>query len=433
MNDMTRSRGLTLVEILVALVVSAIALTAAVLAARSQQAAYNSGNKIRGAQDAARSALLAVEQKLPLAGYGMDAPLAFDFGWYDPSAVGTCPTETTPCVADKVGDSDELTFYARNPSYWVAPGPGLAAGSAPIGKAWHVASLSGNTLTLDARTGDVFPKGQIVQVICAGSLGYAYVTLDETKKVGADEPTALTLAPTVTGNPFRRQDVAAALGCVATPNAYAKAFLIDRYRFHVRPVPLGGSRYDPFLVLDRGVDTDLDGDVDVDDESLIAEGIESMQVGYVFAESTLAPAGTVAGTAVAILDGATNAPGTAAQTIVRTNFPGPLAPSGMVYESSSFFGYSLARPPAARKTNAQGNIRRVILTFVARAPSPDNTVRANLRYVTGSPLYRQNQNAAPAWVTGELTNLGGDDGYQRTVVETSVALPNMTARTLNYY
>lgn len=428
---MTRSRGVTLVEILVALAVSAIALTAAILAANSQQSAYNSGNKVRGAQDAARSALLAVEAKLQLAGYGMDAPLAFDFGWYDPTANGTCPDEAIPCTPDRIDGSDELVFYARNPAYWVGQGANQAASTAPAGRAWHVPALLGNILTLDARANDVFRKGQILQLVCAGALSYAYVTVDQTTTVPADGPVDLTLAGVVDANPFRRQDVGAKLDCITTPSPTARAFQIDRYRYHVRPVNVGG-RYDPFLVLDAGVDTDLDGDVDADDETLIAEGVESLQVAYVFAEPSIPPAGNVSGVPISFKDGATYTPDAAANVIVRTNFPGPLAPSGMVYESSSFYGYSLVKPPAARKTNAQANIRRAIVTFVTRSPTPDPVVNSNLKYATGSPLYKLNQNAGAAWVLSER-GVRGDDGFQRTVVETSVGLPNMTARTMNYY
>lgn len=434
MTHMTRSRGLTLVEILIALVVSSIALTAALLAARSQQAAYDAGNRLRAAQETARSALLSLESKVPLAGFGMDAPLALDFGWYDPTANGTCPSDVSPCQRDRTGDSDELVFYARNPAFWVGQGASKAASTPPKGRAWNVTAVLNDTVTLDARAGDAFPKGRILQVVCAGTLRYAYVTVDQTQEITADGSVALTLASVDAANPFRRQDVAAGLDCITTPSPTAKAFQIDRYRYHVRPVSLGGTRRDPYLVLDHGVDTDLDGDVDTDDELLIAEGIESMQVAYVFAEPTIAVAGSVPGTAISLLAGGTATPDKTAQTIVRTDFPGPLAASGFVYESSSFYPYGLVKPPAQRLTNAQANIRRLVITLVTRSPLPDNTRVANMRYGAGSPLYRLNQNAAPTWITAEATATAtGDDGYQRSVVETSVSLPNMTARTMTYY
>ncbi len=77
-----RPRGVTLIELTIAVAVSAIVLAALFGVVQSQQTAFFQGQLQRGAQGAARAALTYVEQRVMLAGYGMDAPLAFDFQYY---------------------------------------------------------------------------------------------------------------------------------------------------------------------------------------------------------------------------------------------------------------------------------------------------------------------------------------------------------------
>lgn len=417
-----RRHGFTLLEIMLALGVSAIALVAAIVAANAQQRAFYGGQKGRAAMNSARSALLFLERTLPSAGFGMDAPLALDLGWYVPA---TCPATMDPCTPDKTDDADEITFYARNGSYWV---PDETDGE-PKGRAWHLAApVAGDEVVVKARPEDLFRRGQVLQMVCPGSPRWAYFTVHETASIpplaagGAPGNLTVELEPVVASDPFRRQDVAAANYC---PNA--RLFLIDRYRIHVRPVDQGGGRVDPFLVLDTGTDNDLDGDVDQDDEVLLAEGIEAFQVSYVFADPALPEAGVVPGTAVAIRTGV--AADRTVQALTRTTFPGVVGAGQFVYAPSSFYEPTLVPPlPAGspRLTNHQANVRTVRFALVARSPEPDPGASANLVWTAGSPLFRMNQDARPGWVPE-------DGGYQRTVVETSVNLPNMTVRAMSYF
>jgi type IV pilus assembly protein PilW len=413
-----RRRGFTLVEILIALAVSALALAAAIAAANAQQRAFYTGQKSRAAQGSGRAALLFLERTLPLAGFGMDAPLAVDFGWYDRSPV--CPAALAPCSPDRTDDADELVYYARNPNYWV---PEDAAGE-PRGRAWHIASFAPDEVTVRARGGDVFRRGQILQAVCVGQGVYAYFTVATTVAVPAATPTTdleVELQPVVLTNPFRRQDVAAAQPCLL---AGGRLFQIDRHRLHVRPVAAGG-RTDPYLVLDTGTDTDGDGDVDPDDEMILADGIEAFQVSYVFSNPALPVAGAVQGTPVALRAGLPA--DQTAQAITPSVFPGVLAPGQFVYAPSSFYRLSLLPPvPSARLTNHQGNLRTVRVALVARSPEPDPAASANLTWTAGSPLLRHNQDRAPAWVPV-------DGGYQRAVLETAVNLANMNVRGAAYF
>jgi type IV pilus assembly protein PilW len=186
-------------------------------------------------------------------------------------------------------------------------------------------------------------------------------------------------------------------------------------------------------MLDRGVDTDLDGDVDEDDEQLVAEGVESFQVAYGFYSGDLAQVATTPGTQVSVAAGTAATAGTAANQITTTQFTGAAPPTGStdtVYAAASFYPYTFGPPPATeRNTNHQANFQTVRVAVLARSLQTD---------VQGAGLASRvlpilNQNAVPAWVSAYATALGGHDGYERVVLETSVGLPNMSTRAMTYF
>lgn len=414
MTAPSRPRGVTLMELLVALAVSAVVLVGVVAVGRAQQKAYYDGARVRAAQASARYALLYLEQKVAQAGYGMAPSLAFDFD----RTGGPCPAEVASggvCLRDRTDDSDELVFYARNPGYWVPTDPAAAATTEPVGRAWRVTSLAGTTLKLNVRAGQSIRAGQVLQLVCAGGAQYVYVTADtSTTAPTANASVDVTLKSEVTTDPFRRQG-AATDACFNAGTA--RAFQIDRYRLHVRPVDAGGGLKDPYLVLDQGIDVaGTTAGVDAADEQLIAEGIESMQVAFVLAN------GTEVGTAAAV-SFVRGFPGDAtANQLTTLSFPGP-APAGTesIYSPTSWYRYYLG-PPAdsQRLTNHQANIRAVRISVVARSPMPDQTA------LNSPPILRFNQTAVPAWIHN-------GDGYQRVVFETTIPLPNMLVQGMVYF
>lgn len=403
--------------------VSAIVLVGALTASRAQQKAYYDGQQVREAQGTARNALLYLEEKLPLAGFGMDPALALDFGWY----TGPCPTELSPCSRDSKTNADELVFYARHPSYWV---PQLSSDDFR-GHVWQLVSLdaASNSLTVKARTGDSFPRGQILQLVCEGGSRWAYVTVATTvTRLNADDAELeLTLEDEGAGtNPFRGQSLATDACFSASGGVRPRAFQIDRYRFHLRPVDDGSGVPDPFLVLDTGVDVNGDNQVTIDDELILAEGIETMQVAYHFTNSDLGEAGATAGTAITFADGTAATADDVVNKIVRTTFPGPAPASAgtgeFVYARTSFFPYTFGPPVAAeRDTNHQANVRGVRVRLLARSARRDE------QRMTESPLRSgvavMNLDSSPTW-------LGAARGYEWIPLETTVALPNMTSRRL---
>jgi len=416
-----RSRGFTLVETMISLAVTAIVLAGAVLSATAQNRAHHKQQRLRTAQAASRDALVLLERTVPLAGYGMDASLALDFRWYTPAA-GVCPSEMGGCPRDAIQNADELVFYARNPKYWVAP-MSQTNPPAPKGKAWMLSSITSTYVKLDAHQGDQFLPGQILQVICPGTLNYAYFTVKTAAgPFAADTAGAQVDLLTVdANNPFKRQDVAAGLSMTTT----CRVFQIDRYRLHVSPVAMGGGRYDPYLVLDDGVNPEVP----------LVEGVEAFQVSYVFASSTVGVVGEVPGTAVvwSSANADQTVTGPAPQSIARTNFPGNAPqPSQTTYTPSSFYQYVSTDP--MRSTNHQANIRAVHIAMVLRSTEPDPASISTLGgapYVVGPAFTLLNQQGVPDWVkNAPKVALLDQDGFQRVQVDTIINLPNMLVRSL---
>ena len=183
--------------------VSAVVLAGIVGVVTAQQKAYQDGQRQRAAQSAARAGLTFMEQALVLAGYGLDAPLTFDFDRYS----GPCPTEMGSCPRDAVNNSDEIVFYNRNPRYWV-PSDNTAD---PRGNAWRVVSADIMGVTIAARKGDQFILGQILQVVCQGGARYSYATVSGTTPVSADGEVTLPVAPpAVPGSEPAEEEPAAA-------------------------------------------------------------------------------------------------------------------------------------------------------------------------------------------------------------------------------
>jgi type IV pilus assembly protein PilW len=426
---------------MVAMTVGAIVLAGLFYVVKGQQTAYYQGHLQRGAQGAARAALQYVEERVQMAGFGMDASLAFDFDRY---AALPCPAQAAPCQRDRVNGNDELVFYSRNPRYWVPETydpPGLPLTNPPVprqpvGNAWRIASVDPNTVIIDAHGQDTFTKGQILQAVCRGAESYAYFTVAATVQVGGArgdivQGTRIPLAASAAGDPFRRQTAFAPQAGATHPcfdMGTARLFLIDRYRFHVRPVAVPRTRgegtalgveYRPYLVLDRGLDTNGSGGPDDDDEIVVAEGIEIFQVAYTMTNGALAPRGTVVGQPIAFAPGMPGVRGGDGMTTLA--FPGPAAgisPNGPEYAQTSWAQFAVGPPPDDnRMTDHQANIRGVSIAIVARGADPDPGVDAYRERI----LPVLNMNAFPPW-------LDPTTPYNRARLESTVLVRNMVSR-----
>lgn len=409
------SRGFTLVELLVSATVSAIVMSGVFIAVSAQQRAYNDGHRQRSAQASARDALMTLEQTISLAGFGMAGSMAFDFGRY------VAPDGSS--LRDSVNGPDELVVLHRDPNYWT---PDLFT-DPPSGHAWLISGLTPNNVTITARGGERFPAGQVLQAVCRGGGVYAYFTVStSTAAATAPGPFSVPLDPAVADDPFRQQDWASdptfaeVNGCFAA--GQARLFLIQRSRFHVTPVATSGGLV-PYLMLDHGVDANFDGVRDANDETVLAEGIESLQVAYVMNNSLLGVRGLSGGTAIAFPAGRpTEAASDSVDTITTTSFPGvtPIPTTESIYQASSFFAFPVGPPPSPlRLTDHQANIVAVRIGLVARSPDPQPDPTGG-----DGPRLLFNMSAQPSWIDP-------DTRYARTTIETSIPVRNTFVRGIN--
>jgi type IV pilus assembly protein PilW len=409
-------RGFTLVELMIAALILALVVAGVVMTGNVQGRASATGARQRVAQAQGRSALLYLERKLAQAGFGFDPVFAIDFGRY----AGPCPAEMGGCPRDAVANSDELVFYARNPNYWV-PGDGNAA--APSGNAWAIRGTTATTITIAARQGDTFANGQTVLAVCRGGNFWSIATVStNVAPLGAAGDLTLQLRNATASDPFNRPDltVVPANNAACFGTGTARLFLVDRYRFHVRPVATGGVVV-PYLMLDQGIDRNRDGQINLDDELVVAEGVENLQVAYVLANQALPT--PVVGVAAQIAFQAAASGSSAANTLTTTVFPGGTPTTEQsVYAPSSFYAFSSGS--LQRLTNHQANIVAVRLALVSRSPGTD-------RDSVGDQFLPFNQTSQPAWITDQQVN--GRDGFQRAMFETTVQVPNLTSSGLPYF
>lgn len=431
-TNVRNGRGFTLIEMVIALAVTSLVLIGALAAFRAQQATYYGLGKTRAAQNSAWNAMLYLEQVVPTAGAGLDSTLAFDMSGYTTKA--SCPAQMANCPLDSTTNTDELIFLTRNPMYWVNPSS-IGDGR---GKTWNVTNLTANTLTLTAREGDQFLQGQILQLVCQSIMLYGYVTVATTVPAVKIAPSGNPNAPaesTVniplvagnanTPNPFQTQ-LLATDPCFTSAAGPARVFQIDRYRLHVMPVALANGQYEPYLMLDMGIDENGDGVINQNDEMVLADGVEDFQVGYSFVNSALGVAGTTPGAAITF--GAVANPGAAGQnanTVNTLQLPGPAnVPAGQTaWTATSLLSYAVIPPlPAARLSAHQGNIASVRIALVGRSPTPAQDGSSTFPIQNYKLM---NFVGAPAWIQNTATARGGDDGYQRNELDTSIPVPNL--------
>jgi len=94
---------------------AALVMVAVIGIVNSQQRAYYDGHRSAPRRGRPESALQFMENELLLAGYGLDAPVAFDFDRY----AGPALPRLGGCARDATANSDEIVFHYRNPRYWL--------------------------------------------------------------------------------------------------------------------------------------------------------------------------------------------------------------------------------------------------------------------------------------------------------------------------
>jgi type IV pilus assembly protein PilW len=408
-----RSRGYSLLELMIAMTVSLLTVAAGVTLLLASHRSFQVGADDRLMQETARVAMDEIGTNLRAAGYGMEPTFAFDMGvlaetemtgLHDaqnmlpadlpPARFGGYPVDGTP--RDAVDGPDELVFYSRDPLF-----------------SRGVRGVGPNTLILSpaARTDDVLP-GQVLQVMCFGSANqwlWTYVTVS---KVDSSNPaeSAVTLEAGQDLD-FPRQNRLLSMPCFSAGVGSVRAFKIDRYRYYVAAVDETGTVKNwenpgsrPYLMLDKGL-TGPHGPVIVP----IAPDVEDLQVAYIFPLATNekslgASGGRVVADTGGVDAGVFNlAPQAAGEGYVIPSFVTPAQYIDL-----------------ARTTHHPANIRAVRVAIVVRSPVQGENGRDGDAIVPAA-LNR------PAWA--------GESGYRRMVFENTVNVRNMesTAPTFPTY
>ncbi len=379
------SRAFSLVELMVALAVSSTVIIGAVSLLVGQQRAYRAGASDRGLQETARVALEEIGGSLRMAGFGVDPPLAFDFGAADNITMRQAPRIAGQTVKnsgfkcanpvacrDRIDRADEIVFYSRDPAFG------------------HLITAVGGTtsITISGPLRVPLYAGQVLLAMCTtGNMLWAYVTVGAYVPASPN-PAVVTLAGGA-GLSFPLQNDALSDGCFGS--GIAPVVKIDRYRYYVDtfdgagnslPAETPGSR--PFLMLDQGL-TDESGNAIL---QAIAPDVEDLQFEYMFPAGAVPRVGSTpnaviaAGAAGIDLAPATGAPG---------------------------YGTSVVDPSRANQHPA--NIRAVRVSLVARSADTDPAVR---------------DQTVP--VASNRPGLPGLPNYRRMLFETTIAVQNMDAR-----
>lgn len=376
------SRGFSLSELMVALLVSSLVIAAAMTLMTGQQRAYRSGSDERQLQEAARVAMDDLTSNLRNAGFGLDPSLALDLGplpFYvqDKAPSGQAPsTEAYQCGArvecrDRIDGPDELVFRLRDPMF---------------GHRMTVAP-AGNTITLDGPLPGGLRKGQVLQLVCgSGAMIWAYVTVaDDVAPTDKEEDVPVTLAGG-NGAVYGAQNAFLADSCFsnvaplkadeATVEASAKVLKVDLYRYFVQA--FAGR---PYLMLDQGLGTD----------TIVSPDVEDLQVTYLFPNAAAGEQrrGDVEGTRLSDDE------------------------KGMALSApaSGFPSFTTGVTDPVRANHFPANVRAVRVSLVVRAP--------NAQGDTGLDVL-------PA--AGNRPALGGQPAHRRFLLETTTPVRNLDAR-----
>jgi len=393
-------RGVTLLELLIALGLSSLVVVAGTGLLLSQQRAFGASSGQRAVQESGRLALEEVTRALRGAGYGVDPALVFDFG--EMAAVprtalfgyGRGYNLSHACAdpvrcRDRTDGSDEVVFYARDPMF-----------SRPV------ISVAANQIVVQGDLRQPLFKGQVLQVMCLlDEMTRAYVTVDRFVPA-PNAPNALsavaiplTSGETRSGVPaFPFENEALADACFGA--GAAVVVKVDRYRYYVDTFDEAGNQVAaqvpgsrPYLMLDQGL---------LDQAGLpvrlpIAPDVEDLQFVWLFPP---AAAGTGA-QLVGAQPGTNAADGAFA---LRVDVPPP--------------SVGAAPDAPARVTGNPTNIQGVRVSVVVRSSEPDiNLTDAQWRTVPAA---------------GNRAPFLGLPNYRRTLFETTVVVRNMQGRAFVY-
>jgi type IV pilus assembly protein PilW len=364
-------RGFTLLELLVGAVTTSIILSAVAVSVMGVQASYQTESRIKVAVEGMRTATNFIEQRVRMAGYGVDPRMAFDFG----SAVLPATTKSNHVIPLGAGIptaiTDDLAFRYRDPA-WMRRG--TYSGGIQL--------ESGSTFGMN------FPGNQRFIVSCVGGAKYLVVTAGA-GGVSKDASTVSNLTVDAKLSTTLPDD-----SCLEKTGESAPYVLL-LHEMRIRIVPLDGR---PFLMAFQSLDT-LDPASGV---PLMAD-VESFQVAYVMnrppptgINSSLTPVDSSSPVANWVLGDVGSAD--------VDRFPDPATLPQPLYR--------LPYEDRARYNRHPANIRAVRVSIGVRSTSPEPNGRRAFARVD----LEDSAEASPA------------DGYYRTNMSTTVRVPNLLSR-----
>lgn len=364
-------RGFTLLELLVGTVVTSIIMAAVAVSIMGVQASYQTESRITVAVEGLRTGTNFLEQRLRLAGYGVDPRFAFDFGTTLLPASNKANHVITLAAGVPTAITDDLAFRYRDPSwmrrgFWSSSGLKLESGTFgtafPEGQRFIISCESGkNSLVVKAGSGGV----------AKDATGSANFTVDPLlSTIPADE------------------------GCL-TKEGRSTPFVLLLHEVRIRVVALEGR---PFLMAFQGLDS-----LDLANAVPLMADVESFQVAYVMnrppptgSNANLEPVDKTSPVRNWVLGDVGSA--------TTDRFPDPNTRPEPVYR--------LPYDDPARFNRHPANIRAVRVSIGVRSTRPE----PNGRRAFARLDLEDSDEAKPA------------DGYYRTNMSTTVRVPNLLSR-----
>jgi type IV pilus assembly protein PilW len=364
-------RGFTLLELLVGAAVSSIVLVAICAVFISVNQAFVSQGQITTTVGDARTATSFLERILRLAGYGIDPRFAFDFSDAEESKDNVLVEDVVPAAY-----TDDLVFRYRDPMY-------LRRGQL---------DASGNLKLEGSTFGIALRAGQPVIVACVGAQTF-FVTKTSASASATDNQVALVSYATGAGS-FPPVSFSPLPSCMKQQKDTAP-YVMLMYDLRIRVVPLGLPAR-PFLVAFHDLaSADPTENANFDP---IAADVDSFQVAYFMNRP---PPGVCTGTPV---DGSNGNWILGDNTSDATKLPDDAVSAPL---------YTTDYTDCLRFNNHPGNIRFVRITMSLRSPQRAAGERDDFKLET---------------LENNVIDDPKADGFYRTVISTTVRVPNMAAR-----
>jgi type IV pilus assembly protein PilW len=368
-------RGFTLLELMVGSVTTTIILAAVAVSFMGIQGSYQAESRVKVAVDGLRTATQFIEQRLRLAGYGIDPRFAFDFN----ASVIPGGTKANHTLAFAHGAppsvTDDLAFRYRDPA-WLRRGRFLGLGGL---------QLESSTFGID------LARGQRVLVACTNAKKVLVL------KVGAGGVARdVNASSNFTVDP-ELSTVKPEEACLLKTGATDAPYITLLHEVRLRIMDLEGR---PFLMAFRGFD-----ELDMDTAVPLAADVESFQVAYIMNRPP--PDGPNA--ALAPVDAGSSAPNWVLGDVNSgegdrvPDTRDPLKPEPQ---------YSDAYDAPIRYSRHPANIRAVRVSVAIRSASRESNVRR----------------AFPRADLEDSVESSPADGYYRTNVTLTVRVPNLLSR-----